>query len=69
MVDTDVLSFWLKNDTRGASYSTVLADGTLVISFQSVGELLRWPAQLGWGIARRASLEQFLHLKRWIGIS
>jgi hypothetical protein len=42
VVDTDVLSFWQKTDTRGAEYARILAGRTLIISFQTVAEQLRW---------------------------
>ena len=60
VVDTDVLSFWQKKDTRGAQYSAALSGRTLVISFQTVAELLRWAAQRDWGERRRRELEEYL---------
>lgn len=60
VVDTDVLSFWQKNDTRGREYSSLLAGRTLVISFQTVAEQFRWAAERGWGDRRRSDLEAYL---------
>lgn len=60
VVDTDVLSFWQKGDTRGGDYSRALAGRTLVISFQTVAEQLRWAAERGWGEQRRAELGTYL---------
>jgi predicted nucleic acid-binding protein len=60
IVDTDVLSFWQRKDTRGAAYSRAVAGRTLVISFQTVAELLRWAAERNWGDRRRAELEEYL---------
>lgn len=60
VVDTDVLSFWQKSDTRGSDYSAALAGRTLVISFQTVAEQLRWAAQREWSERRRAELEAYL---------
>jgi hypothetical protein len=48
-VDTDVLSFWLKRDTRGQPYSDLLGVTTVVVSFQSVAELHRWALEHRWG--------------------
>ena len=60
VVDTDVLSFWQKKDTRGAEYGRALAGRTLVISFQTVAEQLRWAVERNWGEPRRAELEKYL---------
>lgn len=40
VVDTDVISFWQRNDSRGADYRVALEFRSLAISFQSLGELL-----------------------------
>ena len=61
VVDTDVLSFWQKHDTRGPDYSSALRGRTLVIAFQTVAEQLQWAEQGRWGEARRAQLERYLH--------
>lgn len=60
VVDTDVLSFWQKKDSRGGHYSAALAGRTLVISFQTVAEQFRWAAEHEWGERRRADLEAYL---------
>jgi predicted nucleic acid-binding protein len=60
VVDTDVLSFWQKTDTRGAEYARILAGRTLIISFQTVAEQLRWAEERNWGDQRRRELEDFL---------
>lgn len=64
VVDTDVLSFWIKKDRRGDPYLQAVAGRTLVISFQTVAELLRWAAERNWGAKRRGELEEYL--KRFI---
>lgn len=60
VVDTDVLSFWQKKDKRGSDYSAALAGRTLVISFQTVAEQLRWAEERDWGERRRVELEAYL---------
>lgn len=60
VVDTDVLSFWQRNDTRGAAYSQALAGRTLFISFQTVAEQLRWAEERHWSPRRQRELEQYL---------
>jgi predicted nucleic acid-binding protein len=42
VVDTDVMSYVFKNDTRGALYEPHLAGKSLIISFVTFGELQRW---------------------------
>ena len=60
VVDTDVLSFWHRPDTRSAAYADELRDRLLIISVQTVAEQLRWAAQSRWGEARTAVLEAYL---------
>ena len=60
VVDTDVLSFWQKQDTRGTQYSNAIAGRLLVVSFQTVAELLRWAAEKDWGERRKGELEEYL---------
>jgi len=60
VVDTDVLSFLFRNDSRAELYRTHLTGQLLVISFMTVAELELWTLQNGWGPARRARLETYL---------
>lgn len=60
VVDTDVLSFWQKKDSRGSDYGRAVAGSTLVTSFQTVAEQLRWAAQRNWSSQRRNPLEDYL---------
>jgi predicted nucleic acid-binding protein len=60
VIDTDVLSFVFKGDTRATAYQQHLVGQTLVISFMVVAELDRWALARRWGEARRARLEQLL---------
>ncbi len=60
VVDTDVLSFVFKEDTRATAYQLHLADQIWVVSFMGIAELDRWGIARGWGNARRARLEQLL---------
>jgi tRNA(fMet)-specific endonuclease VapC len=61
VVDTDVISFLLKDDTRAQAYRTHLQDKTLVLSFMTVAELYQWAYQRNWGEKRLAWLEDRLH--------
>lgn len=64
VVDTDVISFWFKNDTRASAYRRHLIGKLLVVSFVSVGELQEWAIRRRWGAERRAQMEQ--HLQRFL---
>ena len=60
VVDTDVLSFLFKGDSRASNYRAHLNGRILVVSFMTIAELDRWALQRNWGEARRASMEQQL---------
>jgi predicted nucleic acid-binding protein len=60
VVDTDVVSFLFKKDTRARLYRQYLRGQDLVISFMTVAELDHWAARFKWGLARRQALERFL---------
>ncbi|EMI27273.1 hypothetical protein RESH_02123 [Rhodopirellula europaea SH398] len=49
VVDIDVLSFYLKNDSRFLCYVQALDGKQLVISFQTLAELMLWQEVHGWG--------------------
>ncbi len=60
VVDTDVLSYYFKNDTRAALYDRHLLNARLHVSFATVAELYRWAKKAGWGARRTAELHQAL---------
>lgn len=64
VVDTDVISYLFRRDSRAEQYRPYLARGPVAISFMTVAELDRWALQRGWGTARQermaAFLEQFI---------
>lgn len=57
LLDTDVFSFFFKQDTRAALYEPALGGAQLCLSFQSVAELRLWALVRRWGEARSRSLE------------
>jgi tRNA(fMet)-specific endonuclease VapC len=63
-VDTDVVSFVFKNDTRSALYTPHLSGHMLTVSFQTLAELELWTLASNWAARRRQQLEQ--HLRRYI---
>lgn len=63
VVDTDVVSFLFKNDSRAALYLPALSDRQLLVSFMTVAELEHWVITAKWGANRvlrfRAFMERF----------
>jgi tRNA(fMet)-specific endonuclease VapC len=60
VVDTDVMSYVFKKDTRADLYERHLAGKELIISFVTLGELHRWAIKRNWGTAKRRKLEEYL---------
>ena len=60
VVDTDVVSYVRKGDTRAHLYVPHLTGTTKLISFMTLAELRRWALQNNWGLKRRQELENFL---------
>jgi len=64
IVDTDVVSFLLKDDTRAQKYRPHLQDRTLALSFMTVAELYQWAYVRNWGERKLTRLEQ--QLQRYV---
>lgn len=60
VIDTDVLSFLYKKDTRARLYEPHLNDPPFIVSFMSLAELRRWTLERSWGNDRRDELENYL---------
>ncbi len=60
VVDTDVLSFLYKRDSRARLYEPYLNDPPFFLSFMSLAELRRWSLERRWGESRRRELEDYL---------
>ena len=56
LVDSDVFSFTLKQDSRRLLYAEDLRDRRLAISVMTVAEVRRWPLERKWGAAKLALL-------------
>ncbi len=61
VVDTDVLSFLYKRDTRAELYRPHMSGHMLTISFMTLAEMERWTHAWNWGPRRREHLERYLH--------
>ncbi len=55
VVDTDVVSFLFKRDTRAELYRPHLDGKEQIISFQTLAELLRWTLVRSWVKLERKS--------------
>jgi tRNA(fMet)-specific endonuclease VapC len=60
VVDTNIVSYLFKGDTRAALYQPHLDGRLLLISFMTLAELDRWALERNWGQARRAQLTAHL---------
>jgi predicted nucleic acid-binding protein len=60
VVDTDVVSYLYKRDTRAELYRAHLNDPPFIISFMSLAELRRWTLERNWGERRKRELEEYL---------
>jgi tRNA(fMet)-specific endonuclease VapC len=57
LVDTDVVSYFLKQDSRADYYKAILKNKIVAISFITLGELYFWAAKNTWGDNRIKDLE------------
>ena len=67
VVDTDVVSFFAKNDTRFADYAPELDGKELILSFMTLAELYLWQELRNWGAARRQSF-RICSVKNLMGV-
>lgn len=61
VLDTDIVSYLYKRDTRAELYRPHLNDPPFIISFMTLAELRRWSLERGWAEFRKQSLEQYLN--------
>jgi tRNA(fMet)-specific endonuclease VapC len=52
LLDTCVVSYVLKQDSRASVYEGLMAGFAPVISFMTLAELYRWPLERNWGESR-----------------
>lgn len=60
VVDTDVFSYFLKNDTRAALYIPHIKGQFLIVSFMTVAEIEVWSLRANWGARRKSEFEKSL---------
>jgi tRNA(fMet)-specific endonuclease VapC len=61
VLDTDVLSFLAKADTRAALYIPAITGKRLCVCFQTVAELRLWALIRRWGSSRREAMDSLLN--------
>jgi len=61
LLDTNIVSYLLKNSELVRPYLPHLTGNRLYLSFISVGELFLWAESANWGWKRRAIMEEKLH--------
>ena len=59
IIDTDVVSFLLKKDSRAALYRPHLEGLPKIILFMTLAELRRWEFQNNWGARRIKAAREF----------
>ncbi len=64
VIDTDIVSFLYKGDTRAEFYRPHLTSPPFILSFMTLAELRSWTRQRNWGASRRHALE--LYLSRYV---
>jgi tRNA(fMet)-specific endonuclease VapC len=60
VVDTDVISFGFKKDSRWRLFHRLVVGRTLTISFMTLAELDYWAIRHRWGAAKKADLARYL---------
>jgi len=60
LLDTNIVSFIFKGDTRVEPYSPHLKGKILAISFMTVAELFQWASIRNWSVKRINQLEETL---------
>lgn len=60
LLDTNIVSYLFKGDSRAKGYAPYLQGQQLAISFMTVAELYQWAAVRQWGQYRFNQLEQAL---------
>jgi predicted nucleic acid-binding protein len=58
LLDTNIVSYIFKRDSRARLYASLLRGNRLAISFMTVAELFQWAVTRNWGLARTERLER-----------
>ena len=61
LLDTNIVSYLFKGDTRAVAYAPHLLNQELAISLMTVAELFQWAGMRNWGAGRFQQLEVLLN--------
>ncbi len=61
LLDTNIVSYLFKGDTRAVAYAPHLLNQELAISLMTVAELFQWAGMRNWGTARFQQMEVLLN--------
>lgn len=64
VVDTDVISFLFKSDSRAQLYLALLKDRALLVSFMTEAELEQWILLAKWEASRIQRFQEFMNGRR-----
>jgi hypothetical protein len=62
LVDTNIVSYFHRGDTRAKRYEPHLMGKQLFVSFMTVAELYKWPLERNWSEQNKQAPVQFLTL-------
>lgn len=60
VIDTNIVSYFFRRDTRAARYEQHVQGRTLYLSFMTVAELYKWPFERNWSEVKKQALVQYL---------
>lgn len=60
VIDTDVVSYLFRGDSRAERYRAYLGESVRLVSFMTLAEVKYWAVSRGWGSARRRELDDYL---------
>jgi predicted nucleic acid-binding protein len=60
VLDTDVLSYIAKTDSRSSLYSPLIAGKRLCVCFQTIAEIRLWGLTRNWGLVRQQAMDALL---------
>ncbi|TDU67260.1 tRNA(fMet)-specific endonuclease VapC [Prosthecobacter fusiformis] len=60
LLDTNIVSYLFKRDSRAEAYLPHFQGQRLHLSFMTVAEIYRWPFERNWSEPRKQALELFL---------
>jgi tRNA(fMet)-specific endonuclease VapC len=66
LVDTDVLSYFFRRDTRAERYERALRDRRVVMTAMTRAELYHWAESRDWGHKKREDLRTFMDRYRTV---